>query len=108
RERAICPDRHAGSVLEKGLRCPLFKQLNTAKEKELLLPNRAAYGAAKLIEPQDRWIGAIEFIPRIQRVVAEILKGAAMVSIPAALRNETDLSAASGAELRRIITGVHP
>ncbi len=60
-----------------------------------------------MIEPQNRRLGAIECIARVQRIVPEIFKQAAVESVAAALGDEADLPAASGAKLRRVVAGIH-
>jgi hypothetical protein len=56
-----------------------------------------------LIEAQHRGAGAIEEIARVERIVAEILKDAAVVGVASALGDNADLAAGSGAEFRRVV-----
>src|SRR6202043_3302539 len=87
---------HAGQTLPEAL--------IRAKEEGLVVPNRSAQRAAKLIQLERslRSRRPVEDLTRIEGAVAQILEDAAMQIVGARLRDDVDLAAGAAAVLRRV------
>src|SRR5437870_144346 len=97
--------RSAQGVLNDRSLSPLLHCFNTGKEETLIFHQGTSDGTAELIQAQNRRVCSIEEIAGVQRIVPEVFEQAAMKPVAAALGDDADLSAAAGAELRRIIAG---
>ena len=85
--RGVRNEGHAGLVKA------LAEAFVVREKKCLVFLNRPAHGAAKLVSLKRRRGAHIEEVWRIQRIVAQILKGRAVPLIRAGLRDDRDLAA---------------
>ncbi len=85
----------------------VFPQSFVAREKEnLVAPNRASDGAAKLIPREVRFRVHVEVVARIERVVPVVLERASTEHVGAGFRDRIDLAANVPAELRAVAVGL--